>query len=261
MDKFFSATHFLKYKLMGGTAHDVHSPFVFDLLNDVIRDETPFYIYDKIEALRARLLLDESILSVTDLGTGGERNQKRSLKVKYIAGTFLKSARCSQLLFRLVNHFHPKNILELGTSLGITTLYLASPYRKTQVITMEGCPETANKAREHFDLFQMENIRVVTGDFGLNLSSVLENIGETGMVFFDGNHKRDATLSYFNQALRHAGNDTIFIFDDIHWSREMEAAWNTIKANPRVTLSIDLFQLGLIFFRSGIPRQHFVLKF
>lgn len=118
---------------MGGTAHDVHSPFVFDLLNDVIRDETPFYIYDKIEALRARLLLDESILSVTDLGTGGERNQKRSLKVKYIAGTFLKSARCSQLLFRLVNHFHPKNILELGTSLGITTLYLASPYRKTRV--------------------------------------------------------------------------------------------------------------------------------
>ncbi|HRH66243.1 MAG TPA: class I SAM-dependent methyltransferase, partial [Bacteroidia bacterium] len=216
VDRLFSATHFLKYKLLGDTAHDVHSPFLFDLLNTVIRDDTPFYVYDKIQSLRARLTIDESVLEVTDYGTGGESNRKRKLKVNYIAGHFVKPARYGQLLFRLVNHFHPRNIIELGTSLGITTLYLATPDRRTRIQTLEGCAATAAKAKENFELFEMQNISQVIGEFSQTLPQVLDATGVVDFMYFDGNHRKAATLSYWELSLPHAGENSIFVLDDIH---------------------------------------------
>ncbi|MBK6838887.1 MAG: class I SAM-dependent methyltransferase [Bacteroidetes bacterium] len=261
VDKLFSAKKFIKYTLLGGTPHDVHSPFVFDLLNTVIRDETPFYIYDKIESLRGRLHFDESVLEVTDFGTGGNQGRKRKLRVSYIVDHFVKSPRYSQLMFRLVNHFQPKNIIELGTSLGITTLYLAASSKKISVQTLEGCPQTAAKAKENFEILGIENIDVIVGEFSETLPQVLKNTARVDFMYFDGNHRKEATLNYFEQALSHVAEDSIFVFDDIHWSKEMEEAWQIIKSNPKVSLSIDLFHLGILFFRQGIPRQDFVLKF
>ena len=154
-------------------------------------------------------------------------------------------------MFRLVNHFQPKNIIELGTSLGITTLYLAASSKKISVQTLEGCPQTAAKAKED----------VIVGEFSETLPQVLKNTARVDFMYFDGNHRKEATLNYFEQALSHVAEESIFVFDDIHWSKEMEEAWQIIKSNPKVSLSIDLFHLGILFFRQGIPRQDFVLKF
>lgn len=261
MDKLFAARHFLRYKLFGGTAHDVHSPFVFDLYNTVIQDETPFYIFEDIEAVRAKLLLDDTVLEVTDFGTGRTEKDTRKLKISSIAGNFVQPAKYGQLLFRLVNHFRPKTILELGTSLGISTLYLAASDRKSSVYTLEGCPSTAAKARENFNSLGFRNIQVYTGEFGDTLPIVLKTLSSLDFVYFDGNHRKAATLDYFGQCLPFHTNDSVFVFDDIHWSHGMEEAWQTIRSSPEVTTTIDLFHVGLVFFRKGVSPQHFTLKF
>lgn len=260
MDKLFAATNFLKYRIKGGTAHDIHSPFVFDLLNNVIRDQTPFYCFDAIEAIRMKLFDDERILKVTDFGAGsnGKPGQK---KVSDIAKNSLQEKKYSQLIFRLVNFSNAKNIIELGTSLGITSLYISNASRKGKVITLEGCPEIASIAKENFNRLRCDNIEIITGDFSKTLAPALEKMEHADFVYFDGNHRMKPTLDYFNLCLKKKTFDSVFVFDDIYWSREMKAAWDVIVQHKEVTVSIDLFKLGIVFFRGGIPKQHFQLKF
>ncbi len=261
MDMLHSVSRYLRHRLLGLSTHGIHSPFVFDLLNKVILDETPYYFYEDIESLRSKLLLNNSIIAVTDFGTGGNAHSTRRLKVSGIAKNFLQRKKNAQLISRLVTHFKPSCILELGTSLGITTAYMALPNKHTQVITVEGCPETAKIAQHNFNLLGIKNIELIGGEFDQSLPLALGKISNLGFVYFDGNHKKDATLNYFDSCLKLHEENSVFVFDDIHWSREMSAAWMQIKENPHVTLSLDLFHLGLVFFRKGIPKQHFILKF
>ncbi len=260
MDKLFAVTNFLKYRIKGGTAHDIHSPFVFDLLNNVIRDQTPHYCFDALEALRLKLFDDDRLISVTDLGAGSTGNRTKK-KVSEIAKNSLQEKKYSQLIFRLVNFSNAKNIIELGTSLGITSLYIANAAKKSNFISLEGCPQIAQIAQENFDKMRCSNIELITGDFKATLPIALDKMDYVDLVYFDGNHRLQPTLDYFNQCLRKKTNDTVFIFDDIYWSREMKTAWDTIIQNPEVKISIDLYKLGIVFFRSGILKQHFQLKY
>ncbi len=261
MDKIYAVSSFLRHKLLGSTSHGVHSPFVYDLLNKVILDETPYYFYEDIESLRSKLLLDERVIEVRDFGTGGQGNSNRKLKISHISKNFLQSKRNAQLISRLVTFFRPVNILEIGSSLGITSLYMAMPNRKCEVITLEGCPQTAAVAKENFIHLGIENINLITGEFDITLPEILKKSDKFDLVYFDGNHTREATLRYFEWCLRKQHSQSLFIFDDIHWSREMSAAWKIILNHPRVTISIDLFQLGLVFFQAGVHKQHFNLKY
>lgn len=258
MDRLFALNKYVKYRIKAGTAHDVHSPFVFDLLNNVIRDETPFYGFEVLESLRSQLLLDQKLIKITDFGTG--KNQREE-KVCVIARKSLKSVKYAQLLFRLVNKFNPKNIIEIGTSLGLTTLYLALPQKNNSIITLEGCPGIAEIAQKNFSRLKRTNIELLSGEFSQTLPLAIRKFPTLDFVFFDGNHKKKPTVDYFNACLPLATEDSLFIFDDIHWSSEMEEAWEIIKSNEKVTLTIDLFQMGLVFFRKGIFKQHFTLKY
>lgn len=260
MDKLFAVTNFLKYRIKGGTAHDIHSPFVFDLLNNVIRDQTPYYCFGPIEELRLKLLEDDRLVSVTDLGAGSSKSSSAK-RVSDIAKNSLQEKKYSQLIFRLVNFSNAKNIIELGTSLGITTLYISNAAKNGKVISLEGSTEIADLAKENFQKMRSTNIEIVTGNFDTTLSGVLNKMQKVDLVYFDGNHRMQPTLEYFNLCLQKKTPDTVFIFDDIYWSREMKSAWDTIIQNKEVTISIDLFKLGIVFFRSGIPKQHFQLKF
>jgi predicted O-methyltransferase YrrM len=256
--KLFTVGKYLKYHLKAGTVHDVHSPFVYDLLNNVIKDKTPFYGFDLVESLRSKHQLDRKIINITDLGTGRKDRKER---ICDIVNTAVKAKKYSQLLFRLANRFQSENILEFGTSLGLTTLYLSLPRKESKVITIEGSPEISEIAKENFRRLKRNNIELITGEFDKVLPEALQKLPRLDLVYFDGNHRKEPTLSYFEKCLNLATEDSIFIFDDIHWSREMNEAWNIIKENPSVTLTIDLFQLGLVFFRKGIPKQHFTLRF
>jgi predicted O-methyltransferase YrrM len=252
---------FVKYRLYGQTRHDIHSPFVFDLLTWVIEDTTPFYKFTAIESLRAQLLLSNKILSITDFGVGSSVNNSRRRSVASIAKHSLKPAKYAQLLFRLVRHFKPDTILELGTSLGITSLYLAAPRSSAKVHTLEGCPETAAIAKSNFERLKANNIHIVTGAFSGTLPKTLSSIPSLDFVFFDGNHQKQATLDYFSQCLPYANNDSVFVFDDIYWSAGMQEAWEVVKQHPQITVTIDLYAIGIAFFRKEQEKQHFTIKF
>ena len=253
---------YLKYLISSKTAHGIHSPFVFELYNQVIRKNNSYYSFEKIEQLRQRLLYSQKEIEVTDLGTG--TSGKRTLA--QIAERSLKSEKYGQLLFRLANHLRPETILELGTSLGISTAYLASAVPNAKIITIEGCPNISAEAKKNFESLGLKNIETVVGNFDTSLKQTIDSILNTqysilDLVFFDGNHKMEPTLNYFNQCLSQAHNDSLFIFDDIHWSDEMEEAWEEIKKSPKVTVTIDLFFIGLVFFRKEQAKENFVIRY
>jgi predicted O-methyltransferase YrrM len=173
----------------------------------------------------------------------------------------VKPEKYGQLLFRLVNHFKPKNILEIGTSLGITTLYLATPDTLSKVITLEGSEQTANVAALNFKMAEVKNIEIIRGEFSETLPAAIARLNTLDFVYFDGNHRREATLKYFKACLQRHNEESVFVFDDIYHSKEMFEAWKEIKEHSEVTLSLDLFSLGIIFFRRERIKQHFTLRF
>jgi predicted O-methyltransferase YrrM len=249
--------HIIKAK----TRHGIHSPFVYHLVDEVIYDAKPREIYRGIEQLRRELLKDDRTITITDLGAGSHVNNNRKKRVRQIAKNALKPAKLAQLIHRLAAEFKPQNILELGTCLGITTAYLAKAGTSSSVITIEGCPETASVAAENFKKLGIQNVELVTGNFDIVLPQLTGKQKFLDFVFVDGNHRKDATLNYFNICLPLLHEGSVMIFDDIYWSSDMKDAWEQIKADPRVTVTVDLFWIGLVFFRRGQAKEHFRVKF
>jgi hypothetical protein len=206
------------------------------------------------------MLLNSTMLDVTDLGTGAN-TLKKQRKVSEIAANYALPARYGQLLFRMVNRFQPTKILELGTSLGITSLYLAAPSKNSTLYTIEGCPQTAAMAGNNFNLIKARNIEQRVGDFSAHLPDVLSTMKQVDLAYIDGNHAYEPTLDYFHTLLPYCSENSVLIFDDIHWSRGMEKAWETIKKHPDVRLTIDLFKMGIVFFRKENRTEHFTLLF
>jgi len=258
------AKQYMQYWLhaSNGKGHGVHTPFVFSFITQVLNDKRLFYCYETIEILRAQLKANNTLLTVEDFGAGSRIHTHTQRSISNIATSSLKPKKYSQLLFRMVNYFQPETILELGTSLGITTSYLASGKWDAQVITMEGAKAIAAVAQQNFKALRLKNIQVVTGNFDDTLPGTLEKLATVDFAFIDGNHRLEPTLHYFHLLLAKVHPYSVLIFDDIHWSREMEAAWNTIKAHEQVTLTIDLFFIGIVFFRQeNKVKQEFAIRF
>ena len=241
--------------------HGVHSPFVFDFITKVLNDKTDYPVYDKIELLREELKNDRRVLNIKDFGAGSRVDSSKQRKVSAIANSALKPKKFGQLLFRMVRYFEPAVILELGTSLGVTTSYLAAGNSKANVITMEGASEVAAVAKKNFGHAGLKNIRIVEGNFDETLPSVLQNLDKIDFAFIDGNHRKLPTLEYFNQLKKKIHSGSVLIFDDIHWSKEMEEAWSQLINDATVTLSIDLFFIGILFFKDDfLEKQHFSIR-
>jgi predicted O-methyltransferase YrrM len=149
----------------------------------------------------------------------------------------------------------------LGTSLGISTIYLAMGLPQGHITTIEGCPRTAELAANNFNILGLTNIDLITGSFEKKLPDLLEHLAKIDLVFIDGNHRKEPVLHYFYQCLQHIHDDSVIIFDDIHWSKEMEEAWKVIREHPSVTITIDLFRMGLVFFKEGLSKEDFILHF
>jgi predicted O-methyltransferase YrrM len=258
------ALKYLKYyyTAANGKGHGVHSPFVFEFITKVMNDKRRFYSYQSIESTRSDMKLDRRILQIDDYGAGSNVTKNKERTVKDIARSSLKPKKFAQLMFRMVDFYRVNTIIELGTSLGITTSYLASANPSASVLTFEGAPQIAKVAKENFRLLELNNVHLVEGNFDHTLISHIHNFQLVDLAFVDGNHRKEPTLRYFQQLLQKCHENSIFIFDDIHWSREMEEAWKYIQQHPSVTLTIDLFFIGIVFFRKEqkVP-QHFVIRF
>ncbi len=239
----------------------IHSPFLFDLITLVFNDKSDKVAYRKVDFIRNEFLKSDKIINVKDLGAGSKIFHSDNRKISDIVKHSSIQKKYGELLFRLSAAYKPETILELGTSLGISTAYLALGNPEAKVVTIEGCPETAKISLETFTLANTPNITLVNGSFEEVLPLTFFDLHTLGLVFFDGNHTKEATLNYFEQCLHFINENTIFIFDDIHWSDGMNEAWKIIRKNNKVTLTVDIYQFGIAFFKTDLSKQDFVIRF
>lgn len=251
---------YLKFLFYSKNEHGVHSPFVFDLVTKCFYDATKYPEYQVLESYRKSLLENKNTIDVTDFGAGSRVFKSNTREISKIAQTAGITSKNAELLFRIVRYFQPKSVLEIGTSLGLATSALSLGNKNAQIITLEGCPNTQKQAQvqlqEQNSNFQ--NIEFVNTEFSSyfkNLSPITHHL-----IYFDGNHSKKATLAYFEALLPTISNDSVWIFDDIHWSAEMEEAWEIIKNHPKVSVTIDTFQWGIVFFRAEQEKEHFIIN-
>lgn len=248
---------------MSATFIDVlHSPFVFELYHHCIARKTYPTELKPIDTLWNRALQSNEIIEQVDFGANGQLHQSRQKKTSYYARKHAKSKRIAYILYRLVQHYQYQYCIELGTSLGYSTLHIASALPHTsQFTTIEGAPEISQIARTHLATLHLEHkANVVTGKFDDVLPVILHDYPHLDFAFIDGNHTYEATLRYFNTLLPKKHNNSVFVFDDIYWSPGMTRAWEEIKNHPDVTVTVDLFFIGLVFFRKEQRKQEFLLR-
>ena len=266
--KFHYLKNFIKHYLTATLIDVLHSPFVFDLFQTAIKKQKNISKYILIENCRTNLLKNEEIVSYYDLGAGSNLLSKETKKiVKNIAKAHLKPARIAQIIHQIILKYKFKNVIELGTSLGITASYIALAikenysFNETNFTTIEGIHDIRNVALKQFEELELSKyVNAVEGNFNEKLDDVLNNYKNLDVFFVDGNHTYEATMEYFQKALPLAHNDSVFIFDDIYWSSGMTRAWEEIKLNKNVIQTVDLFFIGLVFFRSEQKSQHFKLR-
>ena len=272
------AQKYLTYYLTAanGKGHGIHSPFVFDFVLNVLNDRVAYPDYAAIEGLRRRLRRDDTLLEIEDMGAGSAWKAPRQRSIGDITRRAAKSARLGQLLYRVARYYGPGTVLELGTSLGFSTAYLAAgagvgaaadeagvgpAAGGARVWSVEGAVQVAAAAEKNLRSLGLP-VRQVVGNFDMVLPAVLQEMGTVGLAFVDGNHRREPTLAYFELLMTYVAPQAVLIFDDIHWSREMEEAWTAIKNDPRVYLTIDLFFIGLVFLREEFKvKQDFVIRY
>lgn len=249
---------YIKFILRSKNQHSVHSPFVYDLVTKCFYDNTKYPAYKQLKAYRKALLQNKTSIEVTDLGAGSQVDSSNTRKVSDItknAGTTVSRAK---LFYRLSRYFKFDQVLELGTSMGIATHAISLGNPITNITTIEGCPNISKFTKDNFNKHGLKNINSLTGDFKAVIPTLTSNTYD--LIYFDGNHQKEATLDYFNSLLPTINNNTIFIFDDIYWSKGMTEAWETIKQHPKVTVTIDTFFWGFVCFRKEQAKEHFTIR-
>jgi predicted O-methyltransferase YrrM len=257
------ASGFLCHRLHALSRFDLHSPFLYKLYKEILCDNKKYDEYLTAEKIRAAMLQNPGSIIKTDFGTGSEDHGmvQRKVAIRDVVRYSGVNRKTGELLFRMSRHLCPGTILELGTSLGISTAYLALGNPSASVYTIEGCTETAKLASENFANSGLNHIHTVTGNFDDVLPEILKQCGILKMVFIDGNHRKEPTMKYFSLLLQYIADDSVFILDDIHWSKEMEMAWREISQHPSVKVTVDLFSTGLVFFSERLSKQDFILAF
>ncbi len=258
----FQALAYLKYRLKARykKGHGIHPPFAYDIVRHLFYEDDRYYFFDQISKQRQRYLKSQETVEVDDYGAGSVKfkSNVRSVSqlVKYNATPELQG----ELISRFVVKYKLKTIIELGTSVGLGTMYLAKPDSKAKVYTIEGCQNLSEIAKKTFDENNIQNTEFITGVFDDQLPKVLKNMDKVDMVYFDGHHKYAATKKYFEMCLPHASEEAIFIFDDIHWSAEMDKFWEECIVHPQVSVSFDLFRFGIAIMNKNVQKQHYVVN-
>ncbi|WP_206609814.1 O-methyltransferase [Paracnuella aquatica] len=247
---------------MNGKGHGMHSPFVFQFILNVLHNGQGYAPPPFLEQQRKKLQRDKRMLHIEDFGAGSRTAATKHRTVAQLAATAVKPRKYSQMLHRLVRYYQPNTIVELGTSLGLTAAYLATANTKGTVYTIEGSGAVQQVANEGWQDAGIANIQSSVGNFNQELPKLLSTLKSVDLAYFDGNHRYAPTMEYFHLILPHATTDSIFVFDDIHWSAEMERAWAEIQQHPWVRCTVDLFFMGFVFFKTSFhEKQHFTVRF
>ena len=254
----YQITQYISFLLRSTNHHGVHSPYVYNLITKCFYNKKHQPAYNKLLAYQKSLYSNTTTISISDLGAGSKVTKNKQRRISSIAKHSGTSFKRSKLLYRLVNYLDCQHILELGTSLGIATQAMSIANTNAQITTIEGCSNIADFTKHQLKNHQLDNINLLHGDFQQHLSKLSKN--KYDLIFFDGNHQKEATLAYFEAMLPTVHNDTLFIFDDIYWSKGMTQAWQSIKNHPRVTVTIDTYFWGIVSFRKEQQKEHFTIR-
>ncbi len=249
---------YIKFLLKSSNQHGVHSPFVYNLVTKCFYDKKRYSTYKDLKNYKSDLLKNDISIEVTDLGKGSRISNKTRRRITSIAKNAGSTKKRAQLLYRLSHYFKFENSLELGTSLGIATYALHKGNPEGKITSIEGCPNIADFTTQNLKKNNTKNISILNSDISKSLDNLKDETFD--FVFLDGNHQKAPTLSYFESLLNNITNDSIFIFDDIYWSKEMTEAWETIKNHPKVTVTIDSYWCGFVFFRKEQEKEHFTIR-
>lgn len=209
-----------------------------------------------IESWRKTLLKDNEILHIEDFGAGSKKLKKETLRSTKAVTLYSTSNKKFSLLYQFFCMQSPSNnVIELGTCVGLNSLYL-SKVTKSKLYTFEGSKGLIKKAKEGPG---SDDIAYVEGNIGETLPEVLRQIGHIDFILLDANHTYEGTRSYFNLILPYLHEQSVVAIGDIHWSREMEKAWEEIIQFTDVSLSLDFFECGILFFRKGLSKNHYTL--
>lgn len=250
---------YLHWFLNSVNAHGIHSPFLFQFYNEALFPKRKNKPKLPIENIRKDLKKNHSYIPNIDLGAGSKKNKGSEIRISDIARTALKSKSEAELINRIVHFMNPTCIIELGTSLGISTLYMAEAAPHAEIHTIEGNPHIQKLAETHFQHSGYVNIISHQGNFDQIVPNLLPKINPD-IWFIDGNHTYEATLRYFNWAINNETKDICIIFDDIYWSEGMQKAWEEIIQHPKITQSLDLFHLGIVFKKSALTKEHYYIR-
>jgi predicted O-methyltransferase YrrM len=256
-----SVGQYLWHWLTAVNEHSLHSPFIYNLYTRTIKKDIASEDFAVIEAARTNLLSSTDKIKVTQLGANSKVNNDHLRPIADIARKGIASAKTSKLLFNLIGEFKCKNVIELGTSFGINTMYLAAN-TTVKVTTFEGCRNTASIARENFKNLGYTNIELVEGNIDTTLPLFKSNtINKIDLALIDANHKLKPTIAYFNHLLHICNDHCIIVVDDIYWSVEMTKAWRHLQEHPSVSVSVDLYELGILFIQPELGKEHYKLMF
>lgn len=247
----------------------IHSPYLFEWVRMVVQEKNSYYVWEAIEQIRHQLLQDNKVLDIVDYGSGARvKGELRKCRMCDVARSSLEPAKYAQLLFRLINWLgHEKHttsgnglyIMELGTSLGVTTAYLASANSNDRVVSFEGCPSVAAIARANWKKLGLNNVTSVEGNLDDTLFDFVRACEKVDVVFVDANHTYDATCRYITLLLQKLHSKSVLILDDIHYNLEMQRAWQWLCSLPEVTTTMDFYQVGIVFFNPYFLRKHYKL--
>lgn len=241
--------------------HGIHSPFVYDIINTVFLEKIPPPVLEIVNTARKYLRQNNDRIYINDLGTGSAYTSSAHRRISAIARRSPVSNRYGRILYNLALMNNGNDILELGTSLGISAMFLSLGAADSNIITIEGCSSLVGIARGTFESKNIGNITVKEGDFEDNLLKLNNVSYSPSLVFVDGNHSKEPVLRYFSLLKKLMTPDSVIVFDDINYSFGMSEAWNEIKSDPQVSVSIDIFRMGLVFFRTGMVKQDFIIRY
>jgi predicted O-methyltransferase YrrM len=259
-DRWHEVKCFLRHAWRAKGPHGVHSPFVYNLITRVLRNKSGKTIDAAIVRERKRLLNCADEIEVRDFGAGSRVNSQAKRRVSEIARSALQPASHARVMAVLAGHAHAKNILELGTSLGITTACIASALPESKVYTIEGCAGISAQARRVWEQVGLNSIDLTTGSFSDVLMDVLSRMPTVDFVIIDGDHRGRSCLEYLETILPFTHENTVIVLDDIYWSPSMTEAWETIIGDQRFTLTLDFFDFGVLYRTTGRVKEHFMLK-
>lgn len=252
---FHPLSAFPRFYLRAVTQYQLHSPFVYELVRAVLENRRWYYAFDDIEQLRQRLVTGNETVVYEDPGA---KTGKHARWLREIASVSASSPRQGRRLFRLAQWLKPTRMVELGTSLGFGSAYLAAGGQPGMLDTIEGAEPLVRIAALNLEWLKLRNARVHHGRFENLLPELLRSGPAPDLIFFDGNHRAEPTMAYFETCLKHSGEKTLFVFDDVHWSAEMESVWEQLRQHPRVTITIDLWDFAVLSIDPAIKeKQHF----